>query len=205
MIISTRYYSVMEYQTPGFGRRVGQLLDRLARVTREAQFSDGLNPAQWEALRYLSRANRFSRSPSALAEYLGTTKGTASQTLIALEQKGFIGRTPDPRDRRGVRLELTDAGREAVARDPIIQLEKAADQLDEGCRTTVVRALSLLLHDLQMARGIRQFGVCRDCSMHCVDGHQAHPIGDNHCGATGEVIELGAETQICANFKEAAE
>lgn len=205
MIISTRYYSLMEYQTPGFGRRVGQLLDRLARVTREAQFSDGLNPAQWEALRYLSRANRFSRSPSALAEYLGTTKGTASQTLIALEQKGFIGRAPDPRDRRGVRLELTETGREAVARDPIIQLEKAADQLDEGCRTTVVRALSLLLHDLQMARGIRQFGVCRDCSLHCVDGHEEHATGDNHCGATGEVIEAGAETQICANFKEAAE
>ncbi len=195
----------MEYQTPGFGRRVGQLLDRLGRVTREAQFSDGLNPAQWETLRYLSRANRFSRSPSALADYLGTTKGTASQTLIALEQKGLVGRSPDPRDRRGVRLELTEAGREVVARDPIMLLEKAAEQLDAGCRTTVVRALSLLLHDLQAARGIRQFGVCRDCSLHCVDGHEAHPKGDNHCGATGEIIQSGDEAQICANFRDAAE
>ena len=67
---------------------VAALMDRLSRAMQRAQYAGGLNPAQWEALRYIARANRYSRSPSAVAEYLGATKGTVSQTLKALEHKG---------------------------------------------------------------------------------------------------------------------
>lgn len=195
----------METNHSAFGCRVGELLDRIARVAREAQFSDGLNPAQWEALRYLARANRYSRSPGALAEYLGCTKGTVSQTLIALEQKGYVIRARDAVDRRGMRLELSEAGRAAIARDPILTLERAAEMLDEEVRAPLVKGLSRLLYDLQTERGIRRFGVCQDCALHCCDGHQAHPAGANHCGANGEVIQPGDERRICANFANAAE
>ena len=195
----------METNGHAFGRRIGELLDRIARVAREAQFSDGLNPAQWEALRYLARANRYSRSPGSLAEYLGCTKGTISQTLIALEQKGYVVRERDPVDRRGMRLELSEAGRAAVARDPILALERAAETLDQDVRAPLVKGLSRLLYDLQTERGIRRFGVCQDCALHCCDGHEAHPAGANHCGANGEVIPPGEEQRICANFASAAE
>ncbi len=70
-----------------------QLIERLDRLVRSGESGHGLNPAQWEALRYLARANRFSRNPAALADYLGSTRGTVSQTLIALEQKGHVART----------------------------------------------------------------------------------------------------------------
>lgn len=195
----------METNPHASGRRIGELLDRIARVAREAQFSDGLNPAQWEALRYLARANRYSRSPGALAEYLGCTKGTVSQTLIALEQKGYVIRERDAVDRRGMRLELSEAGRQAVARDPILSLERAAEGLDPELRAPLVKGLSRLLYDLQTERGIRRFGVCQDCALHCCDGHQAHAPGANHCGANGEVIPAGEERRICANFATAAE
>ena len=88
---------------------ISELLDRVGRVTRGLQFVDGLSPAQWEALRFLARANRYSRGPSALAEFLGTTKGTISQTLIALENKGYLRRRRGARDKRSVDLELTAA------------------------------------------------------------------------------------------------
>ena len=65
------------------------LIGRLDRLARSGINVAGLNPAQWDALRYLSRANRFSRTPAALADYAGSTRGTISQTLIALEQKGL--------------------------------------------------------------------------------------------------------------------
>ena len=65
-------------------------LERLTRLMRAGEHEGGLNPAQWEALRYLSRANRFSNSPIALTRFLGSTKGTISQTIKALERKGFI-------------------------------------------------------------------------------------------------------------------
>ena len=64
--------------------RIADLIDRVSRAVQRLQYTGGLNPAQWVALRYIAQANRYSRSPSAVAEYLGTTKGTASQTLKAL-------------------------------------------------------------------------------------------------------------------------
>ena len=39
------------------------LLERLARVLQNEAHTGGLKPTQWEALRYLARANRFSRTP----------------------------------------------------------------------------------------------------------------------------------------------
>ena len=90
--------------------RTVELLDRIGRIAHGLQFAQGLNPAQWEALRFLARANRYSRSPSALAEFLGTTKGTASQTVIALESKGLVSRTRRASDRRSVDLEVTPLG-----------------------------------------------------------------------------------------------
>ncbi|MEE8171570.1 MAG: MarR family transcriptional regulator, partial [Alphaproteobacteria bacterium] len=72
--------------------RVSELIDRVGRVTRGLQFVNGLSPAQWEALRFIARANRYSSNPTALAKFLGSTKGTVSQTLISLEKKGYVQR-----------------------------------------------------------------------------------------------------------------
>ena len=72
---------------------IASLVDRLSRLAHSLQYSQGLNPAQWNALRYLARANKYSTSPGVLAEYFRTTKGTVSQTLIALESKGLIRAT----------------------------------------------------------------------------------------------------------------
>ena len=108
---------------------VGQtasLVDRLARAVHCLQYAEGLNPAQWVALRYLGCANRYSRTPTGLAEFLATTKGTASQTLKSLEQKGYIGRGQHETDRRKCLLELTDKGRPCLARDPLRQVQTAA-------------------------------------------------------------------------------
>ena len=101
-----------------------RLIDRLERLSRSPDARTGLNPAQWEALRYAARANRFSRSPAALADYLGSTRGTVSQTLIALEDKGLIARQQNPKDRRSLELVVTDAGHAMLAGDPLIDLAR---------------------------------------------------------------------------------
>jgi DNA-binding MarR family transcriptional regulator len=115
--------------------RIADLLDRLALHQRSRQQGDGLNPAQWEALRFLGRANRYSRNPTALTDFLGTTKGTVSQTLIALERKRLVTREPDRRDRRSIRIELTPAGRQLLGRDPMQNIAgAAASGTASGCR-----------------------------------------------------------------------
>ena len=81
---------------------VSVLLDRIGRMMRGLQFVEGLSPAQWEALRYIARANRYSRNPSALADFLGTSQGTVSHTLIALQGNGYLRRLRGPPARSAV-------------------------------------------------------------------------------------------------------
>ena len=46
-----------------------------------------------EPLRYFARANTFSRTPSAFAEFQATTRGTASQAIKVLEARGYLARS----------------------------------------------------------------------------------------------------------------
>ena len=182
-------------------QRVAELIDRLSRLTRELQYVDGLNPAQWEALRFISRANRYSRTPSALAEFLGTTKGTTSQTLIALENRGFIRRVRDTNDRRVVNLELTDQARNLLTGDPVLKIETMVDKLGPETGATLVRGLSRLLRDMQREVGAKEFGVCELCSQfQCAETAGQGPRGQR-CGLTGENMGDSDLNRICVNFK----
>lgn len=80
--------------------RIRTLIERLAKITAAIEWQDGLNPAQYNALSYLALANKYSRSPSHVADYLCTIRGTASQTLKSLEQKGFIRSIASTTDKR---------------------------------------------------------------------------------------------------------
>ena len=99
--------------------RIAALIERIGRLLSTDAHAGGLLPVQWEALRYLGRANRFSRTPAALTAYLGLTKGTVSQTVHALEARGLVTKQVDPADRRGRRLTLSPAGRTLLGRDPL--------------------------------------------------------------------------------------
>jgi DNA-binding MarR family transcriptional regulator len=177
---------------------MAEMLDRLVRMAHGAQFCAGLNPAQWEALRYLSRANRYSRSPGALAAYLGATPGTISQTVIALEEKGYVTRSRAPNDRRSVEVRLTAAGEEVLRRDPLAILGEAMDGLSADERQALGRAVDRVIERVNAARGVPGFGLCRDCT------HLRQPEKDAKsccCGVTGEGLAALELTQICVDFR----
>lgn len=140
-----------------------QLIDRLERLSRSADTQTGLNPAQWEALRYIARANRFSRTPAALADYLGSTRGTVSQTLIALEAKGLVARAPSPRDRRSLDLALTESGTAALTSDPLIHLARDLAQGVNGELAGLVAMLRAALRQTIRRNGGKAFGACHTC------------------------------------------
>ncbi|MGB0575283.1 MAG: MarR family winged helix-turn-helix transcriptional regulator [Alphaproteobacteria bacterium] len=172
------------------------LVNRLSRVAHAMQFSHGLNPAQWEALRYLNKANRYSASPSAMADYLGATKGTVSQTLIALESKGLVRRDRCPNDRRAIVLALTDAGREMLAQDPLCQIYAATEKVPEAERQQLAAVMKSILDDLCVKHNSSQFGVCGDCC-HLGEGNCA---GSGTCGVTGDPLETSDLDRICIDF-----
>lgn len=190
------------HEKDALAQRVILLLDRLGRLTRELQFADGLNPAQWEALRFIAQANKYSRSPTALAEYLGATKGTVSQTLIALENKGLITRCKKTCDRRQVDLCLTDAGQAMLAKDPMQTLEHTSQEIAGELGSAMVKGLTRLLHDLQARHQVGGFGVCQECSLFCVNSGNGSLDADNGiCGSTGESIDAVEKSKICINYK----
>ena len=111
---------------------VADLVVRLAQMVRSRRHSGGLRPVQWEILRYLSRANKISRCPGFLAVYLGTTRGTVSQTLITLEKKDLVTREKNGFDGRGTLLNLTAKGRRTLSSDPLRELQTAAGTMTGG-------------------------------------------------------------------------
>ena len=138
-------------------------LERLSRLIRQQGFGEGLNPVQWEALRYVSRANRFSNSPSALAQYLGSTKGTVSQTILSLEKKGLLEKTPSPADARVVLLTLTAKGKEFLAKDPLLALGSDIAGLSSKTVKRFAKAVSeILLGEIQRHKQ-NEFGGCKNC------------------------------------------
>jgi len=178
--------------------KMAEMLDRLARAAHGAQFCAGLNPAQWEALRYLSRANRYSRSPGALAEYLSATPGTISQTVIALEEKGYVTRSRAPGDRRSVEVRLTPAGQEVLQRDPLALLGEVIEGLSIEERQALCRAVDCVIARVSAARGVSGFGSCRDCT------HLRQPREGSKsccCGVTGEGLAAPELEQICVDFR----
>lgn len=178
--------------TPSPSERLHQLLERLQSVFRESlrdvAGTHGLKLVQLEALIYLAGANRYSDVPGALAEYLGVTKGTVSQTVLALERQGLIEKHPDPKDRRVVHCRPTAAGAKlARGATPAPLLSRLPATEAEA----QVQALEGLLRALQTERGFRPFGVCRTCVHHEPTGTGAR------CGLTGEALAPDETSRLC--------
>ncbi|MEQ1719177.1 MAG: MarR family transcriptional regulator [Hyphomicrobium sp.] len=172
------------------------LIDRLDRLARSGECGSDLNSAQWEALRYVTRANRFSRTPAALSDYLGSTRGTVSQTLIALEHKGHVSRQPSVQDRRSIMLSVTPLGERALKNDPINALAAGLAATDPSKLDVLVDALRAALQTLIARNGGREFGACYACR-HFRKGGGSSARMPHHCGLLNEPLSEGDSRAIC--------
>ncbi len=181
-------------------KRVAALIEQLGRCAYGGAFAAGLNPAQWSALRYFHRANRFSCTVGAFARYHGTTMGTASQTVKALVEKGYLRRGTHPGDRRSARLEPTEAAVALLERDPLQILVDAASGLPPAQRGMLLEGLEGMLGRLHAMSGRPLFGVCADCRHLLTDpccGAGAH----HHCTLMGEPIATPETDRVCVNHQ----
>jgi len=145
-------------------RETAELLLLVGRLVQAEGYDGELSPAQWMALRFFARANSFSRTPSAFAEFQATTRGTASQAIKALEAGGYLVRHRSAADRRSVSLRLTNKGNEAVARDPFEVLVRAVNSLNAEEQTAMHDALHQVLTTVAASGAHRRLGVCQDCT-----------------------------------------
>ena len=189
-------------------RETAELLLLVGRLVQADGYEGELSPAQWMALRFFARANSFSRTPSAFAEFQATTRGTASQAIKALEAGGYLVRQRSQADGRSVTLRLTDKGHEVIARDPFEVLVRAVDSLNAQEQTTMRDALHQVLTTIAASGAHRRFGVCQDC-LHLggemtlrLDEYE--PI-DPGCLLFGVPIEPDDAGLLCVHFRPKSE
>lgn len=120
------------------------LIERLSRYPYLGGTPGGLNRAQWAAMRYFAQAVGDEATATSFARAHGTTKGTASQTVLALIRKDLMSRSPMPGDGRSHCIQLTEQGRALLAGDPLDRLKSCVATLDEETQRTLMRHLQLL-------------------------------------------------------------
>lgn len=95
--------------------RVSRLARHLDRARRAAFAEHGLETWEFDVLTALRRAGEpYEMSPGALLRATLVTSGTMTNRIDRLTSAGLVRRRPDPEDRRGVLVSLTDAGRTRV-------------------------------------------------------------------------------------------
>jgi len=93
--------------------RVNRLARHLDRARRTAFAERGLETWEFDVLSALRRAGSpYQLSPGQLLTQTLVTSGTMTNRIDRLAAKGLVVRGPDPNDRRGVLVRLTDSGRE---------------------------------------------------------------------------------------------
>lgn len=179
------------------------LIDRLERLARAGERIGGLNPAQWEALRYLARANRFSRTPAALADYLASTRGTVSRTLASLESKGYVSRSSSARDGRSVEFALTPEAKKALRGDPLHSIAHDIEQATGGNAADILESLRRTLRSAIARNEGRAFGGCFSCR-HFRSGIRPESRTPHHCALLDAPLSDADSRAICVEQEPAA-
>ena len=129
-------------------RGLARLIEQVGKAAYNLGYTPGLNPAQWAALRYFDEATLERRTVTGFAQLQGTTKGTASQTVAALVRKGYLRRVSDKQDRRVHRLMITDEGQNLLRVDPLQELSKALESLEQEERWALAVSMEKVLRQL---------------------------------------------------------
>ncbi|WP_026124465.1 MarR family winged helix-turn-helix transcriptional regulator [Nocardiopsis baichengensis] len=95
--------------------RVSRLARHLDRARRAVFTDHGLEPWEFDVLAELRRSGSpYELSPGRLLRATLVTSGTMTNRIDRLAAAGLVRRRPDPADKRGVLVRLTDEGRERV-------------------------------------------------------------------------------------------
>lgn len=99
--------------TEALHRQGLQLMMTFQKDAERAFEALGLSPLKAMVLHCLAHGASY---PKELAEALSAPPSAVSAWLGDLDERGLLARATDPDDRRRVRLELTDAGREMLTK-----------------------------------------------------------------------------------------
>jgi DNA-binding MarR family transcriptional regulator len=101
----------LDLGTEGIVERIQKIYKAIGRQMDDTLAEHGLDHGEWGVLMALRRTGKpYRLAPKVLARYMGLSAAALTNRLNHLEERGLIKRLPDVNDRRGVQVELTDAG-----------------------------------------------------------------------------------------------
>ncbi|MGD0958599.1 MAG: MarR family winged helix-turn-helix transcriptional regulator [Methylomonas sp.] len=173
-----------------------KLIERISALLRSEERKKyaaiGLQPVHGQVLEYLAKCNKYSNTHAAVAEYLGLTKGTVSQTIQILERKHYLEKITDSMDGRVVHLLLTESGVRLIEElKPLDMFKQAEDKVSQHEFNSIGEALKTTLGVLQKVNRSKSFGLCRSCLYFSVE--------ENHylCGLTQQALDRDDTDKIC--------
>ena len=123
----------LDLDVEGIVERIQGLERRLRLAMEETLVQYGISYGEWRLLHALRRAPDRTSTPGELSTKLELSSGAMTNRLDRLERAGLVERHPDPHDRRGIRVAMTEAGNSAWIESTNAQAIKEA---------LIVRALS---------------------------------------------------------------
>ncbi len=117
----------LDLATEGIVERIQKIARHLDHAMEETLMLQNLHRGEWRLLGALRRSGPpYRRSPGQLAGEMGLSSGAMTNRLDRMEAAGLIRRQPDPSDRRGLQVTLTDAGWQAWQTSTDAQATKEA-------------------------------------------------------------------------------
>jgi DNA-binding MarR family transcriptional regulator len=146
----------LDLEVEGIVDRISAINKRIHTALKETLAEYGMTPEDWHVMTRLrlSRGER-PRSPGALARDLEISSGAMTSRLDRLESLGYVRRLPDPADRRGLVVELTEQGRAAWEAAIEVQGRKEAF-FANALGKEEQRTLNALLRKLTLALDARR-------------------------------------------------
>ena len=114
----------LDYEVEGIVDRINSLRNRFRHALEETLSQHELTWGEWKVLGSLILGE--CDSPGELSSGLEVSTGAMTNRLDRLEEAGLIRRVRDPEDRRGVKIELTDAGKRVWTESTSAQARKEA-------------------------------------------------------------------------------
>jgi DNA-binding MarR family transcriptional regulator len=97
--------------------RLSRISQHLDNSIQAALAELGISPGEFDVLATLRRSGEpYRLNPTTLYQALMLSSGAMTNRLDRLERAGYVRRLPDPQDRRGTLIQLTEAGKQFIDR-----------------------------------------------------------------------------------------
>src|SRR5574338_1678392 len=102
----------LDLETEGIVERIHRLERFVDRAMQETLDAFDVSHGEWKVLANLRRAGPpYRGKPGSLAKRMALSSGAMTNRLDNMEGRGLVRRLDDPADRRGVIVELAEAGK----------------------------------------------------------------------------------------------